>query len=311
MIGLAIDGILCLLLVTTALAAVTGRDILAGIVFFVAFGILLAVAWVRLGAVDLAIAEGAIGTGLTGVLLISAWARLRRLGAADEQDRPGPAAGVMALAAGGLALTLVQALAALDPDGAGLQAAARSGLPATGIGNPVTAVLLDYRAFDTLLETIVLVAALVSVWAVTDERHWGGLPGRRHRVSRGGVLATYSRVLPQAGLVVGLYLVWVGGDAPGGAFQGGTVLAAVWLLVVLAGQVEAPRVSSPLARLLAVAGPAGFLAAGLAGAFFGTFLALPPVHAKVVVLAIETGLAASIAAILTLIIIGPPERAAP
>lgn len=80
MIALSIDALVCLVVLATASAAVFGRELVAGIVFFLAFGIGLSIAWVRLDAVDLALAEAAIGTSLTGVLLMGAWARLRRLG---------------------------------------------------------------------------------------------------------------------------------------------------------------------------------------------------------------------------------------
>ncbi len=311
MIGTAIDGLVCLLLVATALAAVAGRDLLAGIVFFLAFGIGLAVAWVRLDAVDLAIAEAAIGTGLTGVLLMGAWARLRTLGLAAPEERPGLLHGAAALAAAGLAGLLVHTVLVAQPDGPGLAAAVADGLARTGIGNPVTAILLDYRAFDTLLEVIVLVAALACVWAVTEERHWGGLPGPRQRTMPAGTLATYARALPRLGVVVGVYLVWVGTDRPGGAFQGGTILAATWLLVLLGGLAEPPRIAGLTVRLAVIAGPAVFLAFGLAGAFAGSFLGLPAAWAKAAVLAIEVALAVSIATILTLAVVGPPERPAP
>lgn len=311
MIALAIDALVCLVVLATAVAAVAGRDLLTGIVFFLALGIALAIAWVRLDAVDLALAEAAIGTGLTGVLLMTAWARLRRIPVATRDEGAGPLHAVAAVAAAVLAVLVGRAVLALDPAAPGLADAVADGLAVTGIGNPVTAVLLDYRAFDTLLETIVLVAALACVWAATEERHWGGLPGARQRVLPAGTLATYARALPQFGVVVGLYLVWVGTDRPGGAFQGGTVLAATWLLALLGGLLEPPRIAGRGVRVALVAGPVVFLAFGIAGALAGDFLALPAGWAKTAVLVIELALAASIATVLALAVLGPPERAAP
>ena len=40
-------------------------------------------------------------------------------------------------------------------------------LPANGVANPITGVLLAFRALDTLLEAIVLVIALILLNAVT------------------------------------------------------------------------------------------------------------------------------------------------
>ncbi len=47
------------------------------IVFFVCLGLLATIAWGQLGAFDVAIAEAAIGAGLTGALLLAAWNRIR------------------------------------------------------------------------------------------------------------------------------------------------------------------------------------------------------------------------------------------
>ena len=44
---------------------------------FISFGLLLALAWVRLAAPDVALAEAGIGAGLTGALLMAALARLQ------------------------------------------------------------------------------------------------------------------------------------------------------------------------------------------------------------------------------------------
>lgn len=57
--------------------SITSPDLFRGIVLFIAFGLLMALAWVRLDAPDVALAEAAIGAGLTGALLMAALARLR------------------------------------------------------------------------------------------------------------------------------------------------------------------------------------------------------------------------------------------
>ena len=44
---------------------------------YVVYGLLLSLVWIRLFAVDVALTEAAIGSGVTGVLLIGAAARLR------------------------------------------------------------------------------------------------------------------------------------------------------------------------------------------------------------------------------------------
>jgi multisubunit Na+/H+ antiporter MnhB subunit len=301
------DALLCALVVGAALAAVGGRDLFGSVVFFIVYGVFVAIAWTRLGAVDVALAEAAIGAGLTGVLLVGAVARL-----AGGSDPPaargfGFAAGA---AAAGVAALVATGFLALDAGSPGLAPSVAERLGATGVGNPVTAVLLNFRAYDTLLESIVLLAALVGVWSLAADGVWPARPGLPQHVRPDGVLATFGRALPPTGLLVGVYLVWRGADAPGGAFQGGTVLAAVWLIVALAGQTAAPSVADARLRAALVAGPLIFLGVGVAGAFAGSFLAIPEAFAKPLILAIEAGLTLSIAATLALLVVGPPaERA--
>ncbi|MGD9387297.1 MAG: DUF4040 domain-containing protein [Gammaproteobacteria bacterium] len=83
--GLVLDAVLVTVLLWVAWAALSSRNLFRGIVLFIAFGLLLAMGWVRLGAPDVALAEAAIGAGIAGALLLATWARLP--GKTDE--RPG------------------------------------------------------------------------------------------------------------------------------------------------------------------------------------------------------------------------------
>jgi energy-converting hydrogenase B subunit D len=74
--GLLLDSVLALVLVWLAWAALASHELFRGIVLFIAFGLVLSMTWARLGAPDVALAEAAIGAGLTGALLLATWARL-------------------------------------------------------------------------------------------------------------------------------------------------------------------------------------------------------------------------------------------
>jgi uncharacterized MnhB-related membrane protein len=78
------DLLLGVALLFTAWRALYTRALFPAVVFFVAFGMLLALAWMRLEAPDVALAEAAIGAGLTGALLMATVARLR----GRDEDRP-------------------------------------------------------------------------------------------------------------------------------------------------------------------------------------------------------------------------------
>lgn len=309
MIGPAFDLLLAFVIIAVTLAAVLQRDNFSAVVFFIVYGSFLAVAWTRLGAVDVALAEAAIGAGLTGLLLVSALARIVRHGAAEPALAGSVPRALSAILAAGV--TAIIALALIDlPDNAGLIGEVADNLARSGAQNPVTAVLINFRGYDTLIESIVLLASLVGVWSLAQDHHFGGRPGLRQHARPDGVLATFARTLPSIGLLVGVYIVWVGTSEPGGAFQGGTILAAVLLLVAMGGLFDAPPVRGLALRVLVIAGPSLFLAIGAVGAVAEVFLVLPAEQAKRLIQLIEAGLTVSIAATLALLVLGAPQRPA-
>jgi multisubunit Na+/H+ antiporter MnhB subunit len=306
------DVALALVVLTVASWTITAREAFTAVVAFVTYGLLLALVWVRLNAVDVALTEAAIGGGLSGVLLLGAAARLRTTEAPAPTEQPGAMLRVVAAL---LSATIAAALAAavlLLPDPAPtLAPAAAANAAATSLGNPVTNVLMAFRALDTMLEKVVLLLALVGVWSLARDSCWGGYPGPSLQADPHSMLTFFARLLPPVGIIVGIYIVWVSADHPGGAFQGSTIIAAMWMLVMMAGLADAPAVSSRGLRLALVAGPAVFLAVGLGGLAVGAaFLAYPVAYAKPLILGIEVAMTLTVAATLGLLMAGPPERSA-
>ena len=311
MIDILILGLTALLL-GLAGWTVVARDAFTAVVSFIAYGLLLTLAWVYLRGIDVALTEAAIGAGLTGALLINAAARLRPTEAAARAERPTApsrwfAAGVSAC----VTLALGLCVLALPNPAPTLAHDVAANIATTGVGNPITAVLLAFRAIDTLLETIVLLLVLIGVWSLTPDRYWGGRPGPRQYADPNGILAYAARLLAPIGIVVGIYIFWVGADHPGGKFQGATILAAMWLLVMMAGLVEAPPISRSWLRLGLVLGPLMFIAVGVVGILSaGAFLAYPQGFAKPLIVLIELALMPSLTLILGLLLAGAPQRVA-
>jgi uncharacterized MnhB-related membrane protein len=79
------DALLALALLWLGWRVVAAAKLFEAVVLFVAFGLLMALCWMRLSAPDVALAEAAIGAGLTGALLMSALARL----AEEDTDKAG------------------------------------------------------------------------------------------------------------------------------------------------------------------------------------------------------------------------------
>jgi multisubunit Na+/H+ antiporter MnhB subunit len=138
----------------------------------------------------------------------------------------------------------------------------------------------------------------------------GGAPGTPRAARPERTLAFLAQLLPPLGILIGIHILWTGADEPGGAFQGGAILAAMWMITMMAKLTEAPRISAPWLRLALVAGPAVFLAIGVAGPVLASgFFAYPAGFAKPLILFIEAFMTLSIAVTLPMLVAGPPRRA--
>lgn len=298
--SLLLDILLALALVVLAFQVAAGRTLFRGIVVFVVFGVVMALAWARLGAPDLALAEAAIGAGMTGALLMVGYRRLftrapEKMRRAHKRDTR-LAAPLAVLVS---ALVAVLGWSALElPTGAGSAGqGVLDAMPAQPVGNPVTAVLLVFRGYDTLLELVVLMVALLGVRAIQGGEGPPPLPTPAH-AGLPLVGALLSALVPLAVLVAG-YLLHAGGHAPGGAFQAGAVLAAAGVLLLLTGRLQPHARPDAFDRIGLVLGVAVFSGIGLSMlALAGQLLAMPGAWA---IYLVETAMMLSIGLTLVLL----------
>lgn len=304
---LAFDLLLLGGILWVAWAALAPGDGFRMIVLFMVFGLLVALAWARLRAPDVALAEAAVGAGVTGALVLRTW---NGLGPGRACDEPPRVRRPLRLAAAGLAAALTALLAAVllaaPWPAAGLSEAVAARLDASGVRNPVTAVLLNFRAYDTLLEVVVLLAAAAVVW------HAAGRAVPAPAPTLGPVFLGFARLALPAIVMLGGYLLWLGAVAPGGAFQAGALLAAGGIVALLGGlHRPRPRHRGP-ARLAIAAGTAGFAGAGaLTLALDQALLQYPAGAAGTWILVIEAVLTLSIAATLAGLVYGAVPSDAP
>ncbi len=85
----AMDIALCGSLVWLAWQTLVTSDLFKAAVLFVVFGLVMALTWARLDAPDIALAEAAIGAGLTGALLLSTLAAISRTAAPGGSEDVG------------------------------------------------------------------------------------------------------------------------------------------------------------------------------------------------------------------------------
>ena len=292
------DLALAALTVGIAWAAVETRELRRGVLLFIGLGLLLAVIWARLRAPDLALAEAAIGAGIAGALLMAAL-RDEILGAAGPKTAYLASRRLVDL--GALLLLLLLSWGLLDAlllsDGVRLAGQAAERLGDSGVSNPVTAVLLNFRAYDTLLELAVVFAAVLGVLSIG--------PARAAFEAGSPVLAGLVRWLVPLLVVTAGYLLWVGAHAPGGAFQAGAMLAAAAVLLRLGGIARAGLPSATATRWLLVAGIGVFVIVGLlVMSADRAFLQYPADMAGMLILLIEIAATLSIATALALAYLG-------
>ena len=168
------DLLLALALVGLAWRILATSDLFQAIILFIVFGLLMAVAWSRLQAFDIALAEAAIGAGLTGALLLNTLARMEKSPAkpTSNQRQTGfltgsiVTTGVMGLLTLMVGATLLRCITEIKRPERGVRELVMEELSASGVSNPVTAVLLNFRGYDTLLEMAVLLVAVVGAWSL-------------------------------------------------------------------------------------------------------------------------------------------------
>ncbi len=202
---------------------------------------------------------------------------------------------------------LVWVMLDLPPPSAELPALVAAHLPASGVAHPVTAVLLNFRGYDTLLEIGVLVLAVLGVLAV---RLAAADTGGAQPAPAGAVLGALADLLVPIMMLVAGYLLWAGAHRPGGAFQAGAVLAAAGVLLRLAGRLPALLPPHFWLRAGLLVGFAVFLAVALAASGAGAaLLEYPAGYAGALILLIEASLMISIALILISLFVGAPAAA--
>ena len=197
-----------------------------------------------------------------------------------------------------LAGMLAYAVLSLPVQAVGLSDRVMASMATSGVRNPVTAVLLDFRGYDTLLEMAVLLVALLGVWSL-------GTAVAHRKVDPEPVLSTLAGGLVPIMLLMAGYLLWAGTNAPGGAFQAGAVLAAAGILLLLSGKHFPVRLTGWPLRIVLVLGLVAFIAVGVTLLFAsGMFLQYPPGLVAGLMLLIEAAATLSIGATLAALFLG-------
>ena len=96
--------------------------------------------------------------------------------------------------------------------------------------NVIGAIYLGYRVYDTLFEALVLVISVVAVIHVSAHSATTVAKGRSSRIQRwGGMAVLIIRIISPIMILFGIYVIANGHLTAGGGFQGGLAVAAFFI----------------------------------------------------------------------------------
>ena len=185
----------------------------------------------------------------------------------------------------------------------------------------VTSILADYRGFDTMFETTVVLIAGLAIFIILNvgtfkESQAGiAIPARLYHQAPNDIIVRISaRVLIPIIQIFALYVLAHGHHSPGGGFQGGVILAASFIMMELSSDLrsEAVKFTNKIAILLGVLGVVIYSGWGTLALFFGgpfldySYLApmfpdVPEMARSHSMLVVEVGVAFTVSSIMVLI----------
>ena len=231
-----------LLIAATAAVVNDSRNRFRVLIYISVIGLIISLAFVQFSAPDLALTQISVEV-VTILLLLLALNLLPKmpplLSSAPRKWRDG----ALAVAGGVLLGGVAWAMLTRDP-GASISAFHLANSKSGGGGtNVVNVILVDFRAFDTLGEIIVLGIAGLGIFALLDTTAVGAAGARlrrwqedmphspeRHPI----MLVMASRIVLPLTLTVGIYLFLRGHNQPGGGFIAALVVAIAFLVQYLA-----------------------------------------------------------------------------
>ena len=139
------------------------------------------------------------------------------------------------------------------------------GMEETGAVNAVTAMILDYRAFDTFGESCVLYIAAVVVMAALKQQK---IRLRKYK-KRDMLLSQVAVYFVPVIFLFGIYIILNGHLSPGGGFAGGAIISAGMILYANAfGTQAAAKVFNDRTYVLSIVSALGVYCCAKAYSFF-------------------------------------------
>jgi len=140
-----------------------------------------------------------------------------------------------------------------------------SGVKETGSFNLVTAILFDYRAFDSLGESTIIFAAVSGIVLILSRKT---LPVSSHGLTF--IVKRTLGLLTPFIFLFSIYLMTHGHLSPGGGFQGGVILATISIIfcIVYGSEFDQKKFSPQTKTKLETGGALLFILMGILGVIF-------------------------------------------
>jgi multisubunit Na+/H+ antiporter MnhB subunit len=172
----------------------------------------------------------------------------------------------------------------------------------SGVTHEVTAILLNFRALDTLLEVAVILLALIAIYTLAP--HFRYLP----ETFESTITNTFVSLLFPFIVICAFYIFYSGSYQSGGAFGAAALLAGGIIILRLVKPCYPLELHEVLLRFVYGSGLLYFVSVGIATLFFGSFLEYKGAVATFFILSIEMLLTLSLAAILATYFINAIEK---
>jgi multisubunit Na+/H+ antiporter MnhB subunit len=303
-----LDIFLSVALLWLAYEVCSNNDTFRSVIMYIAFGIVMSVTWLRLGTLDIALVEAAVGAGVMGILLVEgvSYFKAKKIYVLDRdlylymdiydivskrdivlKKRVSYFLFFVAIVftvystvAGGKHTPLAQYL--IDTK-----------LFETGVDSKITAVLLNFRGYDTLLETTVMMIALTGGYILSRSKE------HKYFLTEDAnpIFIHYVQIVFPLGFVFAIYIFYAGEYGSGGAFQSASIMCGVFVLLFYANRFK--RYYHTIFVVCSVIGLLIFIILGVLAIFVNNvFMKFILTFGKLSVMTIEFFLMISIATIM-------------
>lgn len=242
---LTLDMIVLGLVLVSAGVSLFIRDLMAAAIAFGAYSFLMCLVWTGMGAVDVAFTEAAVGAGVSTVLFVATIYNITRLdpGKIKRPKLFSLSAAAIVIITGGLLLTAISDFPIFGDAYSPVNREVGSyyiehAKKDTKVPNFVTAVLADYRGFDTMFETGVVFIAGLAIYSILKRKRGDSKSAVPYVKTESLIIQKAAKIMVPFMQLFALYVVAHGHYSPGGGFQGGVILGASLILMAMATNIE-------------------------------------------------------------------------